>query len=88
VGIGYETVVWAYDDMDAARRLWPRVKLAVEDQCARDSINLDLGTQRRVIAATVNDLLDKKKPGKRSWSATQSIGKLLHLFGKPQSQAA
>ena len=83
----HETVVWAYGDMDAARRLWPRVKQAIEDQCARDRIRLDLGAQRRVIAAAVNDLLNQKKPAKRNWCAPKTIGKLLHLFRNPDAQA-
>ena len=88
VGTKSETVVWAYDDMEAARHLWPRVKDAVEEQCTRERIEIDLGTQRRVIAATVNDLLEESKPEKRSWCAPKSISKLLHMFRKPSSQVA
>jgi hypothetical protein len=78
------TIVWAYDDMELARKLWPRVKTAVEDQVARDNLNMDLGRQRQVIAAIVNDLMDKRRPPKRQhWCSPKSISKLPHLFRRP-----
>jgi hypothetical protein len=78
------TIVWAYDDMEMARRLWPRVKAAVEEQVARDNLNLDVGRQRQVIAAIVNDLMEKRRPEKRHWCSPKSISRLLHLFQKPR----
>lgn len=82
VGIYCATIVWAYDDMDMARRLWPRVKIAVEEQVARDKLSMDVGRQRQVIAAIVNDLMEKHRPEKRHWCSPKSISKLLHLFRK------
>ncbi len=81
------TIVWAYDDMDLARRLWPRVKTAVEEQIERDDLAMDVGRQRQVIAAIVNDLMEKRRPQKRQWCSPKSISKLLHLFRKPNPRS-
>jgi hypothetical protein len=77
------TIVWAYDDMEMARKLWPRVKTAVEDQVARDNIDMDVSRQRQVIAAIVNDLMERRRPQKRHWCSPKSISRLLHLFRRP-----
>ncbi|MEX2615709.1 MAG: hypothetical protein WD767_06410 [Alphaproteobacteria bacterium] len=71
--------------MELARRLWPRVKAAVEEQVERDNLDLDVGRQRQVISAIVNDLMEKRRPEKRHWCSPKSISRLLHLFQKPRA---
>ena len=89
-----ETVVWAYTDMDAARRLWPRVKRIIEDKVERGELALSLADQRRVIAAVVNDLLEQEKQaGKPGIPGTKAIERLLDRFRNrearmPQQQTA
>ena len=57
----HETVTWAYHDMDAARRLWPRVKTLIEKQIEEGDLDLSLAEQRRLITAVVDDLLEQEK---------------------------
>lgn len=88
-----ETVVWAYSDMDAARRLWPRVRRIIEEQVEHGELELSLADQRRVIAAVVNDLLEQEKAGNTGFSSTKAIEKLLRPFRRrdtrvPQQQTA
>lgn len=76
----HETVTWAYNDMDAARRLWPRVKTLIEKQIEEGDLKLSLAEQRRLITAVVNDLLEQEKcgaQGKTGWCAPKPIEKLL-----------
>ncbi len=77
----YENVVWAYNDMDAARRLWPRVKALIEKQVEHGELELSLGDQRRVIAAVVNDLLEQEKQ-----SQFKQIGRMARLFRRTTTQ--
>lgn len=88
-----ETVVWAYSDMEAARRLWPRVKSLIEQQVACGALELSLSDQRRVIAAVVNDLLEQEKNGTINWCQPKSINRFLRRFRKlaaaqPEQQSA
>jgi len=81
----FESVTWAYDDMDAARRLWPRVKTLIEKQVEDGQLELSLADQRRVITAVVNDLLEAEKAGNAplsGWCAPKPIENLLKLFRK------
>ena len=83
-----ESVTWAYDDMDAARRLWPRIKTLIENQVASGDLALSLGDQRRVISAVVSDLLEQeKREAQARWCAPKSIGKLLRRFRKSGAPA-
>lgn len=82
-----DTVVWAYSDMAAARRLWPRVKSLIEQQVSCGELELGLSDQRRVIAAVVNDLLEQEKRGAINWCKPKSINRFLRRFRKlPDSQ--
>lgn len=89
-----DTVVWAYSDMDAARRLWPRVKALIERQVQDGELDLSLGEQRRLIAAVVNDLLEEEKQEiKQFRSRPKQISRLMRLFKKsgtalPEQQSA
>lgn len=79
----HETVVWAYNDMDAARRLWPRVKRIIEQQVESGELELSLTEQRRVIAAVVDDLLEQEKQGKTGDMAAKPFERLLRRLRKP-----
>ena len=88
-----ETVVWAYSDMEAARRLWPRVKGLIEQQVECGELDLSLSDQRRVIAAVVNDLLEQEKSGTINWCKPKTINRFLRRFRKlpdslPEQQSA
>lgn len=88
-----ETVVWAYSDMEAARRLWPRVKTLIEQQVACGELELSLRDQRRVIAAVVNDLLEDEKRCAINGCKPKSINRFLRRFRKqadaqPEQQPA
>lgn len=81
----YETVIWAFNDMDAARRLWPRVKSLIEKQVEDGQLELSLADQRRVITAVVNDLLEEEKAAKAAntgWCGPKPIEMLLKRFRK------
>lgn len=81
----HETVTWAYHDMDAARRLWPRVKTLIEKQIEEGGLELSLAEQRRLITAVVDDLLEQEKraaQGKTGWCAPKPIEKLLRRLRK------
>jgi hypothetical protein len=82
----HETIEWAYNDMDAARRLWPRVKSIIERQVECGEIRLGLADQRRLIAAVVNDLLEQEKQTQRRNSGQpKHIDRLIALFRKPSA---
>jgi len=68
--------------MDAARRLWPRVKAMVEAQISQGEIDLDLGAQRRLTAAVVSDLLEAEKSGRGRRRAALSAlpGRVRDIF--------
>lgn len=72
--------------MDAARRLWPRVKTLIEKQVSEGDLELSLADQRRVISAVVNDLLEQeKRDAQGKWCAPKSIEKLLRRFRKTET---
>ncbi len=72
--------------MDAARRLWPRVKALIERQVQDGELELSLGDQRRLIAAVVNDLLEEEKQKIRQYKCRpKQIGRLMRLFKKPEN---
>lgn len=77
-----ETVTWAFDDMAAARRLWPRVKALIEKQVEDGQLKLSVADQQRVITAVVNDLLEEEKAANSGWCAPKPIEKLLKRFRK------
>ncbi len=81
----HETIVWAYNDMAAARRLWPRVKTLIERQIEEGDLELSLTDQRRVITAVVNDLLLQEKQGKANWCGPKPIERLLRRFRKTEN---
>ena len=83
----HENVIWAYEDMDAARCLWPRVKIAIEHQVRDGDLDLSIRDQRRVIAAVVNDLLEQEKAECQNWGAPKSLERLLQHFLKPTGNA-
>ena len=74
--------------MDAARRLWPRVKTLVEHQVERGELDLSLADQRRVIAAVVKDLLEQEKRENARWCAPRSLERLLRKFRKTDAPLA
>lgn len=80
-----ENVVWAYNDMDAARRLLPRVKALVEKQVAEGELDLSLADQRQLVQAVMSDLLEQEKKGKTVWCAPKPIAALLRRLRKDEA---
>ncbi|NKB59896.1 MAG: hypothetical protein GKS00_26600 [Alphaproteobacteria bacterium] len=72
--------------MDAARRLWPRVKSIIERQVERGELELSVSDQRRIIAAVVNDLLEQEKRGRQIWCKPKSINRLLRRLRKQNTE--
>lgn len=78
-------IAWAFDDVESARKLWPRVEKIVEAQAAEGHLKLSPAEQRKIVRAVVDDLLNKKSTGSDNLSGLNSI---LSLFKKSASETA
>ncbi|MBT5110774.1 MAG: hypothetical protein HOM25_19005 [Rhodospirillaceae bacterium] len=78
-------IAWAFDDVEAARKLWPRVEEIVEAQAAEGHLKLSPAEQRKIVRAVVDDLLNNKSTGGDISSGLNSI---LSLFKKSAPETA
>jgi len=78
-------IAWAFDDVEAARKLWPRVEEIVNAQAAKGHLKLSTAEQRKIVRAVVDDLLNNKSTSGDNLSGLNSI---LSLFKKSATEAA
>ena len=78
-------IAWAFDDVESARKLWPRVEKIVAAQATEGRLKLSPAEQRKIVRAVVDDLLNNKS---NDGDISSGLDSILALFKKSPPDAA